>query len=231
MIGGEIVSKKKIKEMKMPNYSIEEEKGNMWSHIIGVLIGISSLIFFLIFGIQKGIEGYQVVSLVIYSLSMIVLYGASSLYHGLNKKSYKKKVMRIIDHCTVFILIAGTYTPISVIGLPSNIMLIILLIEWIGAFIGIALNIYDLSNKAFLIISMVLYLVMGWAIIVVPNIKDILPSQSFIWILLGGISYTLGTIFYGLGHNKKWFHTIFHVFCIVATILQEVGIIIMLLNL
>ena len=88
-----------------------------------------------------------------------------------------------------------------------------------------------MEGKKVLIIAMFLYLIMGWALILVPNIIDILSLEAFSFILIGGIIYTLGVIFYGIGHNKKWFHSIFHIFCVLGTIVQEIGIIILLLNL
>ncbi len=219
-----------ISDMTMPKYSPKEEKLNFWTHFVGVVIGILTLIGLEILAVVRKLNLQIIVGILIYGMSLIALYGASSLYHLLSSKSYYKKIMRIIDHCTVFILIAGTYTPIALLALPENLRLIILLVEWIGAIIGIAINAYDLSNKWITGISMVLYLVMGWAIIVVPKIIGYLTLWPFVFILTGGIIYTLGAIFYGIGHNKKWFHSIFHIFCIVATILQEIGIIILLLN-
>lgn len=224
------MSKEKVSNMAMPNYTPQEEKLNFWSHLVGVVIGILTLIGLEVLAIIKQLNLQIIVGIFIYGVSLITLYGASSLYHRLSSKSYYKKIMRIIDHCTVFILIAGTYTPIAILALPYNLCLIILLVEWIGAIIGIAINAYDLSNKWIVGISMVLYLVMGWAIIVVPTILEYLTLWPFVFILIGGIIYTIGAIFYGIGHNKKWFHSIFHIFCIVATILQEIGIIILLLN-
>lgn len=224
------MSKEKVSNMSMPNYSPQEEKLNFWSHFMGVIIGIITLIGLEILAIIKQMDLKIIVGVFIYGMSLITLYGASSLYHGLSSKSYYKKIMRVVDHCTVFILIAGTYTPIAILALPYNLRLTILLVEWIGAAIGIAINAYDLSNKWIVGISMVLYLVMGWVIIVVPTILEYLTIWPFVFILAGGIVYTLGVIFYGIGHNKKWFHSVFHIFCIVATILQEIGIIILLLN-
>ena len=225
------MSKQKIKEMGMPVYSKGEELFNVISHAIGAVIGFGSLILFIILAISKHLSAGGTTGLIIYSLTIIFLYLASSIYHGLKPNTFRKRVARIIDHCTIYVLIAGTYTPIAIMALDSITCLIILLIEWIGALIGILLNAYDLSSKKVLIIAMFLYLIMGWALILVPNIVDILSLEAFLFILIGGIVYTVGVIFYGIGHNKKWFHSAFHVFCVVGTIVQEIGIIILLLNL
>ena len=229
--GGDIMSKRKIEKMGMPVYSKGEELFNVVSHAIGAVIGFGSLILFIILAIKKQLSAGVTIGLIVYSLTIIFLYLASSIYHGINPNTYKKKVARIVDHCTIYVLIAGTYTPIAIMALDSTTCLIILLIEWIGALIGILLNAYDLSSKKVLIIAMFLYLIMGWALILVPNIINILSLEVFLFILIGGIIYTLGVIFYGIGHNKKWFHSIFHIFCVLGTIVQEVGIIILLLNL
>ena len=107
--------------------------------------------------------------------------------------------------------------------------IILLLIEWIFAFIGISINAYDFNKLWVRIVSMTLYLILGWAIMLFPSIYNNLPFNSFMFILSGGIAYTIGSILYGIGHNVKWFHSVFHFFCLLGTILQAIGIIIMIM--
>ena len=154
----------------------------------------------------------------------------SSLYHGLKKELVSKKVFRIIDHCTIYILIAGTYTPICVIALKGSFQgVFILLTEWLCAILGIILNALWLNNKKVQVISNILYIVTGWLIVFVPNTISMLTNLQFLYILLGGIMYSVGVIFYGAGSKKKWAHSIFHIFCVLGTIIQFIGIYLMII--
>ena len=210
----------------MPKYSKGEEIFNYVSHIVGGSIGVFLLIFS---SIYYGVNRYDLIefiSVLVYSISIILLYTISSLYHGLRRGSIAKRVFRILDHCTIYILIAGTYTPICIIALGQNIYCyILLLIEWGSAVLGILLKIIDLNNKYIKIISTILYVIMGWCVIAFPNAISLLSVYQFIMILSGGIFYTIGIIFFISGKNNKWYHSIFHIFCCIGTVIQMLGII------
>jgi hemolysin III len=128
------------------------------------------------------------------------------------------------------LLIAGTYTPICVIAFNETIFgYIVLAIEWIGAILGILLKVKDLNNKFIKVITMLLYIIMGWCLMIFPFLIQYLSIYQFIMILSGGILYTIGIVFFIVGAKKKWFHSIFHIFCCLGTVVQMFAIIDMFL--
>lgn len=200
------------KKIELPKYKLGEELLNSISHGIGVGLSIAALIL----GLIKADSGIAIFSVLVYSISSIMLYLVSCLYHSF-KHNNAKRVFRIIDHCTIYLLIAGTYTPICLLKLPSPTSYIIFTTVWLIALIGIILNAIDL--KKFKVVSMILYLVAGWCIIF--SIKTLWASMNHIGILLvlvGGILYTVGAILYGVGKKKRYMHSVFHIFCILASI-------------
>lgn len=214
-----------IKGMKMPTYSKGEEIFNFVSHICGGVIGVLILISFIVLACVKDFMAFELISLIIYCFSVILLYTISSLYHGLRANSTSKKVLRILDHCTIYVLIAGTYTPICAFSLMDiKEGYIILLLEWGLGILGIIINALWLNNSIAKIISMFLYAFTGWMIVIFPSAIKMLSDTQFLLILFGGIVYTVGILFYALGKKKKWSHSIFHILCVVATVLQFVGV-------
>ncbi len=214
-----------LKGMQMPVYSKGEEIFNLTSHIVGGGIGVIILITFVVLSIMNKYTFDLVSSLVIYGLSVILLYTISSIYHGLKADSTSKKVFRILDHCTIYVLIAGTYTPICIFAFMGIVEgYIILILEWALAIIGIILNALFLNNKIAKGVSMFLYAFAGWMLVIFPSVIKLLSLEQFIFVLLGGVVYTVGILFYALGKKKKWSHSVFHILCVVATILQFIGV-------
>lgn len=217
----------KLKDRILPTYSKGEEIFNMVSHIVGGAIGIAILVLCIIFSARHG-NGYGVVSSCIYGVTIILLYTMSSIYHGLNSELRAKKVFQIIDHCSIFLLIAGSYTPFCLCTLREENTAVgwtVFGIIWGLAIIGIVFNSIDL--KKFKVFSMMCYLIMGWCIIFKINtVIQGLGMAGFILLLIGGISYTIGAVLYGIGKKKKWMHSIFHILCIVGTVLQALSIMI-----
>lgn len=211
----------KIADRVLPTYTRGEEIFNMVSHIVGAVIGIAAIVLCSVFGAIRG-NIYGVVSGVIFGVTMLLLYTMSSIYHGLNPKCKAKKIFQIIDHCSIFILIAGTYLPISLCTLREQNSFegwLYFGIVWGLAIIGIVLNSIDI--KKYSIFSMICYLIMGWCIITKVNvIIDVLGIGAFMLLFGGGIAYTVGALFYGIGRKKKWMHSIFHVFCVIGSILH-----------
>ena len=200
------------KKIELPKYKLGEELLNSISHGIGVLLSIAALVL----GIIKADNGLALFAVLVYSISSIILYLMSCLYHSL-KPNNAKRVFRIIDHCSIFILIAGTYTPIVLLTLPNGLGWTTFGIVWSIAIIGIVLNSIDI--KKFKTISMILYLVAGWCIIFsFKSLWENLNHVGILFTLIGGIIYTLGAILYGIGKKKKYMHSIFHIFCIIASI-------------
>ena len=153
---------------------------------------------------------------------MVILYTMSSIYHGLSPKVKGKKVLQVLDHCTIFLLIAGSYTPFALCTLREYDVKtgwIIFGVIWAVAILGIVLNAIDL--KKYKVFSMICYLAMGWCIIIKINVlPTLLGIEGFILLLLGGIVYTLGAIFYGIGRNHKYIHTVFHICVLLGSFLQ-----------
>lgn len=208
----------KLADRELPVYTKGEEIANMVTHIIGGVIGIVAIVLCSI----KAKNAYGVISGVIFGVSMIILYTMSSIYHGLSPKVKGKKVLQILDHCTIFLLIAGSYTPFALCTLreySTGLGWTIFGIIWGLAALGITLNSIDL--KKYRIFSMMCYLLMGWCIIVKINIlPTLLGMNGFILLLAGGIVYTLGAVFYGIGKKHKYIHTVFHICVLLGNFLQ-----------
>lgn len=211
----------KLKDRVLPKYTKGEEVINTSSHIVGAIIGILAMVLCIVFAsIHKNV--YGIVSGAIYGLTMILLYTMSSIYHGLKANTMSKKVFQIIDHCTIFLLIAGSYTPFTLCTFREyNTMLgwTLFGFVWGAALIGVVLNSIDL--KRYKVFSMICYLAMGWCVIIKGSIlPSLLGNKGFALLLSGGIVYTIGAIFYGLGRNIKYMHSIFHILIVIASVLQ-----------
>ena len=211
----------KLADRELPVYTKGEEIFNMVSHIVGGGIGVIALILCLIFSIIHG-NPYAIVSSIIYGLSIIVLYTMSSIYHGLSPKKRAKKVLQIIDHCSIFLLMSGSYTPfclVTFLNYDVTLGWIMFAIVWGFAIIGIVLNAIDL--RRYRVFSMICYLAMGWCIIFKANIlPDLLTVPGFALLLAGGIVYSIGAIWYGFGKKLRYAHSIFHLFIVLGTLLQ-----------
>ena len=211
----------KLSDRKLPKYTKGEEIFNMVSHIVGGVMGLTAITLCSYFAAIDG-NIYGVISGVIFGVTMLLLYAMSSIYHGLKPETMVKKVFQIIDHCSIFILIAGTYTPIALCTLREYSTVqgwVLFGIIWAMACLGIVLNSIDL--KKYKIFSMICYLVMGWCIIVRINVViKLLGITAFILLLSGGIAYTVGALFYGIGKKRKWMHSVFHVFCVIGSLLH-----------
>ena len=220
----------KLDDRVLPTYTKGEEIFNMTSHIVGAGFAVIALILCVVFSINRK-NTYGLISSIIYGITMILLYTMSSIYHGLSPKLKAKKVLQILDHCSIFLLIAGTYTPFALCTLRAyspQIGWSIFAINWIMAAIGITLNAIDL--KRYRVFSMICYLVMGWCIIVKINIlPSLLGMKGFILLALGGVIYTIGAVLYGVGVKVKYMHSVFHLCICVASILQFLCIILYVL--
>ena len=210
----------KLADRQMPVYTKGEEIFNMVSHIVGGALGVVTIVLCSVFG---GIHhnAYGVVSGVIFGVSMIILYTMSSIYHGL-KEGTAKKVFQVLDHCTIFLLIAGSYTPFCLCTLREHSPALgwtIFGIIWGVAILGITLNAIDL--KKFKVFSMICYLAMGWCIVFkIGLLIELLGVAGFALLLSGGIVYTIGAILYGVGKKKKYMHSIFHLCVFFASLLH-----------
>jgi len=199
-------------------YTLGEEIANGVTHGFGVLLGVVGLPILLIFSVQSHVEvGYKIAASVVYCTSMILLYLASTLYHALTDER-AKTLFRILDHSSIYLLIAGTYTAFCLITLRDRGGWMLLAVLWSMAILGIASEAFWRERPKW--VSAVIYLVMGWtAVWVLPDLYRLLPPVGF-WLLVGGgIAYSLGTVFYVL-KKIKWFHSVFHGWVLLATFLH-----------
>ena len=215
------MTRTKLKDRILPDYTKGEEIFNMTSHIIGGAFGIVALVLCVVFSaIHHNV--YGVVSSTIYGVTMILLYTMSSIYHGLKPKRKAKKVFQVLDHCSIFLLIAGSYTPFCLVTFReynTTFGWIIFGIIWAMAVLGITLNAIDI--KKYRVFSMICYLGMGWCIIFTAKLlPELFGIPGLILLVSGGVAYTIGAILYGLGRKKRYMHSIFHLFILLGSILQ-----------
>ena len=211
----------KLCERVLPTYTKGEEIFNMVSHIVGGVLGVTATVLCVVFAAIHN-NAYGVISGAIYGATMILLYTMSSIYHGLKSNTTAKKVFQIIDHCTIFLLIAGSYTPFTLCTFRQYDAVLgwsLFGIIWGIAALGILLNSIDLEK--YKIFSMICYLAMGWCIIVKASIlPSLLGMSGLVLLVAGGIAYTVGAIFYGLGRKRKYMHSVFHLFIVLGSVLQ-----------
>lgn len=211
----------KLKDRILPEYTKGEEIFNMVSHIVGAVFGLTALVLCVVFSAIHR-NAYGVISSSIYGVTIILLYTMSSIYHGINPKRFSKRVFQVLDHCSIFLLIAGSYTPFCLVMFREYNQILgwtIFGIIWGMAIIGIILNSIDIKRyKKF---SMICYLGMGWCIIFTANLlPKLLGIPGLILLVSGGIAYSIGAVLYGLGKKKKYMHSIFHLFILLGSILQ-----------
>lgn len=213
-----------LADRRLPDYTKGEEIFNMVTHIVGGAFGVAYLALCVIFAaLHSNVWG--VVGGAIYGASVTVLFTMSSVYHGVVPQT-AKKVLQVIDHCTIYFMIAGTYTPYTLCTLRKiNTALgwSVFGIVWGIAALAVTLTAIDL--KKYRVFSMICYLGMGWCIIftAVPLFRELGFWGSF-FLLAGGILYTVGAVLYGLGKKKRYIHSIFHIFVVLASLMHFFGI-------
>lgn len=201
----------------IPRYTLGEELINSISHGVGAGLGITALVLCIVKSCSP-LDGYKLASSIVFGLTTTLLYLMSCLYHAL-KVNRAKRVFRVIDHCTIFLLIAGTYTPYTLNTLRGVTGWVLFGIVWGVGILGIVLN--AVSLKKFAKLSVACYIALGWVVIFAS--KELIASldRGGLWLLLaGGIAYTVGAVLYGIGAKKRYFHSVFHFFCLIGTALH-----------
>lgn len=192
-----------------------EELANTISHGAGALLALAGAIPLTVKGIMSG-STKTAVSLAAYGLSLVLLYTASAVYHAVRDPE-KKRVLRVMDHCSIFVLILGTYIPMSLIVVGGRTGWLLFLTNATLAVVGITLNAIDL--KRFDKVSMVLYALMGWLVVVaLKSILGALPPMGVALLVAGGVAYTAGIIFYK--SQKHYMHFVWHLFVLAGSVLQ-----------
>ena len=210
----------KLRDRLLPVYSRGEEIMNMTTHIVGGGLALTVLATCLWKAIRTG-SPLAILAALIYGLSMTLVYTMSSVYHGL-RPGTGKKVLQVLDHCAIYLLIAGTYTPIALLNLAPKFPGIgwgLFAAQWLLAALAITLTAIDL--KKYRILSMTCYIGMGWGILLfLPQLLTVMAAPGFAWLLSGGIAYTIGAVLFGLGKKMKWMHSVFHIFVFLGSLLQ-----------
>ena len=213
-----------LRERLLPNYSRGEELMNMITHIVGGALGLAVLLSCVIKAALRD-NFFGILSCTIYGTTFITMFTISSVYHGL-QAGMGKKVLQVIDHCTIYFLIAGTYSAVVLSAIRPVYPLLgwgLFIFEWSLALLAATLTAIDL--KKYKVFSMICYIGMGWAII--PFWKQTLHTMTkpgFLLLLLGGIAYTVGSVLYGLGSKHKWMHSVFHIFVVLGALLQYLSV-------
>ena len=206
------MAERKNKEISIPSYSLEEELFNAISHGLGALLSVAALVLMLI----RARNALEVTTAAIFGTSMIFLYTISCVYHALSPGLRGKKVLRVLDHCSVFLLVFGTYIPASLLGVSGvRGWLLFGLVAFFTA-LGIVFTALDLER--YQLAAVICQLLSGWSILMgASNLRAALGLQGLIWMIAGGVMYTIGAILYGIGKNRKYCHSVFHVFCLLGT--------------
>lgn len=214
----------KLIDRLLPDYTNGEEIFNMVTHIVGGGLGVIYLaLCVIVSALHRNVWG--IVSSSIYGASVVTLFTMSSVYHGL-KSVMAKKVMQILDHCTIYFMIAGTYTPIMLSLLRKTnpvIAWVIFGVVWGIAALAITLTAIDL--KKYSVFSMICYIGMGWCVIVtVVPVYRALTFHGFMWLLMGGVMYTIGAVLFGIGSKVRYIHSVFHIFVVIASMMHFICI-------
>lgn len=207
----------RLSKITLPNYSIGEERLNTLTHALGALFGAVVLIMCL----NVAVGAWAIAGSIIYGVALMVLYSVSATYHAVRDEE-RKKFMRVVDHCTIYLLIAGTYTPIlweAMRPVSAKWAWIIFAIVWGLAVIAATLTAIDMKKYSKL--SMGCYIGMGWSILIAwDSAVASMETAGLVLLVAGGVVYTLGAAVYGIGKKHKYIHSLFHVFVLGGSVLQ-----------
>ncbi|AUB73559.1 MULTISPECIES: PAQR family membrane homeostasis protein TrhA [Pseudomonas] len=196
------------------------EKLNAWTHLVGALLATAGSIWLLVMASLDG-SPQKIVSVAIYGVTLVLLYSVSTVYHSVRGRS--KVIMQKFDHLSIYLLIAGSYTPFCLVTLHGPWGWSLFGIVWGMAVIGMLQEIKPRSEAR--ILSIVIYAVMGWIVLVaVKPLLAALGTAGFVWLATGGVMYTVGIIFFALDHRLRHAHGIWHLFVIAGSVLHFVAI-------
>ncbi len=209
----------------LPKYSKNEEILNTFTHVLGFIFSLGVLVYFIIFSMTKNLSFGYMIPYFIYALTMMIVFGISSLYHCSKFNSKYRAVLRIIDHSDIYAFVFGTYLPLCLYGITNTpIAITAIILESVFMVAGIILNIIPINNKILKIIAYIIYIIDGWLMIFFYPFGIGMDFYVFLFILLGGVIYSIGAVTYALGKKRKYFHSLFHVFVLLGAITQFIGI-------
>lgn len=219
----------RLRDRLLPDYTRGEELYNMISHVVGGGLGVVVLLLCLFFSISRR-NVWGIVSGAVYGVTFIQLYAISSIYHGL-RAGTAKKVLQVLDHCSIYLFIAGTYTPIMLCLLRPvypGWAWSLLGVVWGFACLAIVFTAIDLKKYA--AFSMICYIGMGWCIVVgIKPMIAVMPLGGMALLVAGGVAYTIGAVLYGLGKKHRYMHSVFHTFVVAGSVLQALCVLLYVL--
>ena len=205
--------------LRLPLYSLGEEIFSAVSHGAAAVFGITALVLLLVFCEKIPVK---VASASVFGGTMILLYTVSTLYHGLGVNR-AKRVFRVLDHCMIFLLIAGTYTPITLCCLQGRSGPVLFAVVWAAAVVGIVLNAVNMER--FKKLSMICYLAMGWVVVfAMPEVLATVPAKGVWYLVAGGVAYTLGAVVYGVGSRVPYMHSVWHLFVLAGSVFHTLTV-------
>ena len=198
--------------IKIPSYTLGEELFNAISHGIGAALSVYALVRMLL----RAQGALAVTCVSIFGASMILLYTISCVYHALSHHLEGKKVLRVLDHCTIYVLVLGTYLPASLLGVGGALGWALLGLT--AAFTALGVTLTAISVDRYKAPQVICHLVSGWSILIgIPQLLQSAGPAGVRFMILGGVMYTVGSILYGLGARKRYIHSVFHIFCLLGT--------------
>jgi hemolysin III len=202
---------------------IKGERFNSISHLVGAALALAGAVVLVVVASQDG-EARRIVSFSIYGTTLFLLYLMSTLYHGL-PPGRAKHAFQVLDHQAIYLLIAGSYTPFTLVSLDGIVGWWLFSAIWGMAVLGLVLD--ALPRRGPRVLPMVIYFVMGWLIVLAINpLLAALPRAGFIWLLAGGMLYSSGIVFYALDHRYPWMHGVWHLFVLAGSISHYVAILV-----
>lgn len=203
------------------SYSVKEEIASSITHGLGVVFGVAALLLLILKAMSEHADALTFFSYSIYGVSIILLYLASTLYHAIPSVR-AKRMLKTFDHCAIYLLIAGTYTPLMLVGLKTPLAMTVLAIIWGVALVGVVLKVAFVYR--FKALSLGIYLAMGWlSVVVLYQLVKVMPTAGLVLLGMGGVVYSLGVFFY-VKHTIPYNHAIWHLFVLGGTILHFLAI-------
>lgn len=200
-------------------YSVREERLNALSHFLGLIFSMVAMALMIHSALYYGM--WNVIAVSFFGVAMIMMYGASTCYHAVTNPKLKR-IFRTLDHMNIYFLIAGTYTPIALIALHGTMGWIIFCVLWGVTVFGLIYKLFFFGDSW---VSSALYIAMGWvALFFIGDIVAVLPSACLMWIILGGVFYTSGVVFYMMDEKIEYCHFVWHLFVLMGTFCHFMGI-------
>lgn len=210
-------------DRELPLYTLGEEIANSITHGIGVLLAIAGLVLLIVKAALDGAEPTHLASAIVFGSTLILEYLASTLYHAIQVPS-AKRVFRTIDHSSIYLLIAGSYTPFCLITLIDAGGIVLFVIVWVLAFAGISFEIIGRQRQPRWV-SLVIYLIMGWLVVFrLPQLVGALDPVALALLVVGGLSYTIGTAFYAM-KRIRYMHSVWHLWVLAGSVFQYLAVI------